>query len=176
MMGKYILRNGLISGCIMVAFFLFTFKSGINDKISYRAAELMGYIGMIVSLMTIVLAILQYKRDNNGITFGKALGLGLGISVIAGLMFGVFTVLLYTVISPGLGDELVLKYLEQMEQNGATPEALATAKEQMMAMQSGLMGNPLFQGALMAVTVVLVGLVVSLINAMVFSFSGRRKA
>lgn len=173
-MVRSIILYGLLSGAIMVSLFLGTFLSGLDDQVSYRTAELIGYISMIISLLMIMVATLKYRKQHHGISFKQAFGLGVGISVVAGVIFGIFTVVLYTVISPELSDELMVKYLQQLENSGLSAAEMEQAKQQIESINDGPFGHPIIQGAIMGITVWLVGLVMSTINAMVFSFGAKR--
>ncbi|MCB9231343.1 MAG: DUF4199 domain-containing protein [Bacteroidia bacterium] len=161
---KNALKFGLIMGTAMVFVFLISFYA-LGGNLNYSMSEVVGYASMIISVSVgIVLTHRVIRRENqeNGLSYGKAFLSGLTVSAVAGFVFGIFTILLYTVIDPDLNEKLTQGYMEQMKKGGATQAQLDAMTEQMKNLPD-FYTNPVFQGALMFVTVLLIGIFLSLI-------------
>lgn len=148
------LRYGLYGATLMVL--LFTAMQVIgNEQIPYHTAELIGYITIFLSLSFVFFGIRAYRDQQNGgsITFGKALQVGVGISLFPSIAMGLLTVILFLV----KGDAMMEYYTKNMP----------VAEQQQMQANLALYSNPFFQGAVMFLTVFLIGLVIAIVAAMV---------
>src|ERR1043165_378707 len=88
-MKKIILTYGLIAGAIVSAMMLISMPLYNKGLISLDYGELIGYTTMVIALSMVFFGIKSYRDDhqNGAITFGKALQVGLLISVIATVMY-----------------------------------------------------------------------------------------
>lgn len=167
-MGKRSLISGLIAGGIMVAIFLLThflFMKNFNAEM-WTFGEILGYSSMIIALSTIFFGIKTYRDKVLGgkISFGKAFGLGLGISTVASVIFGIYIYILYTIISPGLSGKLIEIYREKIRTSGQTQEIIAQQLAQFEA-EAQMWNNPVLQSFVMLVTVFMLGILISLVCA-----------
>ncbi|MBR9919404.1 MAG: DUF4199 domain-containing protein [Bacteroidetes bacterium] len=153
------LRYGLIGGSILLILGILT--GLFLTPAGYRAAEIGGYVSILAACSMIFFGI-RYYRDNvneGRLKFGEALKLGMLISLIPSLVMFIGTALLIHF----WGDGFVDWTMEYMEANLA-PEELAKQKEAMASM-GNLATNPFFQGGVMFLTVLLIGLVISVLSA-----------
>src|SRR5687768_15456054 len=99
-MKKTVLKFGLYSGITILALFLvsYTFMKGA----SFEIQEVMGYTSMFAALLFVFFGIKSYRDKENGgyIGFGQALGLGLLITLIPALAFGIFDALYVAYVYP----------------------------------------------------------------------------
>lgn len=85
---KIILRYGVIGGLI-VGIALFAVTLGVGQDPGSPWSYLVGYLTMLIGLSTIFIAIKRHRDTGLGgvIRFWPALGIGIGISFIAGIFY-----------------------------------------------------------------------------------------
>lgn len=163
-------KYGSIAGVIMVVVFFLPFLifKGQDLYNFFLVGEIIGYSTMILSLLFVFFGIRSYRDSELGgmITFGKAFATGLLITLVASIIFGLFTVLLYTVISPNLGNEMIEFYKRSIMESGQ-PQQIIDKQIAEMEAQRGLFNNAAFNGFLMFATVFLIGMVVALISSFI---------
>lgn len=156
---RVILFYGVIGGLIVAAPMLLGLTFIVQD---YNLAMFVGYAIMLVALSTVFIAIKDYRDKTLGgvIKFLPALGIGLGITLVAGLFYaGGFE--LYLLISgSNHADDLMAQMVAAERAKG---DAAAIANMENMQV---MYRNPLFR---MAVSLFMefapVGIVVSVISA-----------
>lgn len=147
------LKYGLISGAPMVVLSWANFF--LTKELSYRIAEIGGYITIVIAL-TIVFFGIRHYRDHvkEGIvSFKSALTMGLLISLIPAFFMLVST----TIFMATMGGQWMDWALANM------PEAQRTQYES----APPWMFNPIFQGFVMFGTVFVIGVIISAISAFV---------
>lgn len=164
-MKKTVLKFGLYGGLLIITLFLCSYS--FMDSISYSMQEVFGYLSMFIALIFVFFGIKSYRDKENGgkISFGKALGLGILITLIPALAFGIFDAIYVTYIYPEFFDNYYAMSLEQLS-NAYTGEELAAKIAEMDAMMV-YAKNPLFTFGLMFFTVFILGFIVSLISSMI---------
>jgi len=167
-MRKNIFKYGIYAGGIMsVLFFLFhiLFMKILDEKM-WSIGEIIGYSFMVLSLAAIFFGIKSYRDKvlNGKIAFGKAFLLGLGISVVASLIFGLYTFFLYNVIQPDLSSKMIEMYREKIRTSGQAQEIIT---KQLAEFESEAVqwSNPVAQVLLMVFTVLPLGILISLVSA-----------
>lgn len=152
-MKKYTIRYGLYSATLLIILFALTWVIG-GTSLGYRTSEVLGYLSMLLALSLIFFGIRTYKNEHLGgrISFGRAFKMGALTALIPALGFFLYTIVFFKVAGP----EFTAYALENM------PEE---QKEQ-MAGNMDLFLNPVFQGAIMFLTVFFMGLLVSLVAAL----------
>ncbi|MBN8570352.1 MAG: DUF4199 domain-containing protein [Ignavibacteria bacterium] len=169
-MTRQSLKYGSIAGIIMAVIFFIPFVlfKGQDLYNFFLVGEIIGYSTMILSLLFVFFGIRSYRDVELGgvITFGKAFITGLFITLIASIIFGIFTILLYTVISPNLGNEMIEFYKRSIVESGQAKDII-DAQISEMESNRGLYNNAAFNGFLMFATVFLIGAVVALISSFI---------
>ena len=113
----------------------------------------------------IILAIRQFKQEAGSISFNQAFKIGLGISLLGGLGFGLFSIGYMEVA----GEEFFESFYEQAKIN---PEIAPYSLESFEAFMADMKAeNPLytssfFQGVVMFFTVFLIGVVISILSSL----------
>ena len=99
-MKKSVLRYGGYSAAVLVI--LFVIGVALGEGLDYGIREVIGYASIILSLLFVFFGIKHYRdQENNGlISFGKGLVIGLLISVIASLAFGLIDLIYVRFINP----------------------------------------------------------------------------
>lgn len=153
---------GLLTGVI-----IFGLALTLGDNLSYSAQEIIGYGSMVASLSFIYFGIKHYRdKVNEGqISFAKGLVIGLLISALVGLGIGIVDYLYTTVINPDFSEEYLQRTLEIYESqfSGETLER----KKIELTQQMKDYGGSGFMAILMFITVVLIGLIMSIISSLI---------
>ncbi len=168
-MKTFIQKFGLISVAIIFGVNLISLAIFGTGESSYGIGELIGYSTIIIAELMILVAIGQYKKQNDGvISFGQAFKLGLGIATLGGLAFAIYNVIYVLVIDP-LFNERYFAYQNDLDMNAAdfAEQYAAFAAEQ------GFFLSIPFQTFLMFMTVFLIGLIISVIGGLVFQSKGK---
>lgn len=159
---RQILIYGVIGGLIVAVPMLF----GVQMSVPAPYSELVGYSIMVVAFSTIFIAVKQYRDSVLGgvIKFLPALGIGLGISVVAGLFYaGAWEIIMAQ--NPGMMDGYFASAIEKARATAGTAaeiQAEVDKAEQMRAAYT----NPLFRMTFSFVFEILpVGVIISLISA-----------
>lgn len=163
------LKYGIISGLIAIVIMGLSYVSGIQDRLTYTQAEMLGFLSMILSLLVVILAILEVRRKQGGnITFGKALGTGMLVALIGGMIFGAGIALMMTLQGDQYMTDLMIKAKEGV-MSSDMPEAekqMQLAQMEMMGGKDSLFTKPWFNGVLMFGHVIVIGFIISLITAL----------
>ena len=153
---------GLILGAVIFGLAL-TFGNGL----SYTAQEIIGYGSMVASLSFVYFGIRHYRDNVNdgNVSFGKALLIGVLISTFVGFGVGLIDYLYTTVINPDFAEEYLAKTLASYE-TLYSGEELTTKKAELTKQMEDYGGSG-FMATLMFMTVLLIGLIVSIISALI---------
>jgi hypothetical protein len=165
-MKKTILIFGLISGAIstlmMVVSMLFA------DKIGFDRGYVVGYTAIVLSFLLVYFGIRSY-RDNVGngqITFAKGFAVGISITLISCLCYVVSWEILYFQFMPDFMDKYGAHMVEKLKASGATAATIQT-KVQDLEKLKVMYKNPLFNAATTFIEPFPVGLVITLLSALI---------
>ena len=161
------LRYGAVAGGIIVAVLI----AGIvatgehQTQSSIFSTEWFGYTVMLVALSTIFLAIRDYRNNKLGgvIKFLPALGLGLSISVIAGLAYVAGWELYLYATHYSFTDHYAAMIVEHARRAGSSPAEAAAAAQSFR----DTYGNPLMRVPMTFLEIFPVGVLIALISAAV---------
>lgn len=169
-MKKIVLTFGLISGLVMSV--LMMLQLSFMDSIGFDRGEVVGYTTMVLSFLLIYFGVRTY-RDNVGgtVRFGRALVVGLLISVVASTIYVATWELITSRLHPDFMAQYGAYQLQKARAEGATEEAIAAKKAEMDRMLE-MNKNPAINAALVFLEPIPVGLIVALVTAGVLS---RRK-
>ncbi|UII77255.1 DUF4199 domain-containing protein [Flagellimonas sp. HMM57] len=164
-MKKTVFKFGMYGAVAISALFLTSWLA-LSD-LSFSTQEVLGYISIILSLCFVYFGIKSYRdTENNGkISFKKALIIGVLISLIVSIIFGILDVFYIKVINPDFTAEYYESSIETMK--ASLPKMEFEAKLAEMESQKALFANPLFSFAIMATTVFVIGFIISLISALI---------
>ena len=116
-MKRIVIIYGLIAGAVVSAFMSTTMLLAANDEKVHTGISSMvvGYLGMLISFALIFVAIKSYRdKQNNGIiSFGKALGMGLLISLIASTLYVITWAIVYQNFLPDYMDKYCAAMIEE---------------------------------------------------------------
>ncbi|WP_142784797.1 DUF4199 domain-containing protein [Changchengzhania lutea] len=153
---------GLLAGLLVFAAAVF-FGKGL----SYSTQEVIGYTAMVAALSFVFFGIKHYRDQvNHGkISLGKALVIGLLISVLVGIGVGITDYIYTTMINPDFVSEYLEANLSMME-NTLPPEEFQVKKVELTKQMEDY-GSSSFMALLMWFTVVLIGFIISLISGLI---------
>jgi hypothetical protein len=165
-MKKIVLTFGLISGAILSLMMIVTIP--FMDRIGFDRSEIIGYTTMVLSFLMVYVGIRSYRENIGGgaITFGRAFGVGLLITVVSCVCYVVtWEILFFNVASV---HDFMNKYasymVEKAKAAGATPEQIREQVQQIEKFRE-MYKNPLFNAATTFIEPLPIGLLISLISA-----------
>ena len=164
-MKKTILRYGVYGAITIMALFMASLYAG--EGLDYTTQEVIGYASMLISLSFVFFGIKHFRdRVNNGVvSLGKAIVIGLVISLITALAFGILDFVYVKYLNPGFMEEYYTNNLAQLQES--LPAAEFEVKKAELESQKELFMNPVMSFVLMSMTVLVIGFVVSLISGLI---------
>jgi hypothetical protein len=171
-MKKIIYTYGVISGLIAAG--LMTLAMIMKDRMEYSTAMVVGYTNMILALSLIFFAIQSYKKNHGNISFGKCFRIGLGITAICSLFYVIAWAIVYNTLMPNYMEDYSRYTIEKMQKAGSSETAIKAAVEE-MKYYAELYKNPVFFVLFTLLEIVPVGLIVSLIAALVEKFKTKKQ-
>jgi len=166
-MKRIVLTFGLIAGAIMAAMMAITMP--FHDRISPSNGMVIGYTTMVLAFLLVFFGIRSY-RDTVGagkISFGRALGVGLLIMLIASACYVVTWEIIYFNFLPDFGERYAAHAAESLRHSGKPPEQIQEEIEQMTKMMTLYKNNIFFNLAITFSEPLPVGLVMTLISALI---------
>ncbi len=164
---RYALVYGALSGAVAIVLIILTVVLDLPDHLH---SEWFGYLLMLVSLSMIFVGVKRYRDLERGgvVRFLPALGVGLGIAVVAGLFYVVGWEIFLATTDSNFIDRYMAEYtaglVRDMQAEGAAPAAIQARIAEMRAMAESYK-NPLFRVPITFVEIFPVGLVVALVSA-----------
>ncbi len=106
-MKKTVIKFGIYSFITGIVLFLSALV--LAQDLSYGAQEVLGYTSMVVSVCFVYFGIKNYRdKENNGtISFGKALTIGMLITLFAALGFGIIDFIYTAFINPDFVEQFM---------------------------------------------------------------------
>ncbi len=164
---KTSLKWGVISGAVMTALLLVSlFFFPENDPAYFSSAENYGYASIIASLAVIYLALddKSLGADGANVTIWQKILVGSGASVVAGVIFGFYNLIYTSYMNPEFLDAYYNYYISQLPvQSG--PEFERQVAE--LEAQKAIFVAPVTQFSVMAATVVMIGIPLSVVMAFI---------
>ncbi|NKI30830.1 DUF4199 domain-containing protein [Croceivirga thetidis] len=164
-MKKTIIKYGAFGAIAICVLFLLSWY--VMDDLSFASQEVLGYASMIIALLFVFFGIKHYRdNENNGkVAFKKALTIGVLISLITAVVFGILDVIYTEVLNPTFMDDYYNASVEQMKVSMSPEEFKVKLAE--LESQKELFTNPLFSFGLMTMTVFVIGFIISLISSLI---------
>lgn len=167
-MKKTVLTFGLIAGAVLSAMMLLTIP--FMDRIGYDRGEILGYTTMVLAFLLVFFGVRSYRDNVAGGTvgFGRAFAVGALIVVVAAVCYVATWQLIYYVITPDFGTQMVAHAIAEARASGGTPAEIA---EQVARIEryAEWFRNPVLNAAVAFIEPLPVGLVISLVSAGILS-------
>jgi hypothetical protein len=172
-MKRNVLVFGLISGLLISVFTVCT-MAWCYQKGNSGGSMVMGFSAMILALSLMFVAVKNYRDKYNGgfVSFGKALQIGLLISLIASAMYTISWAIEYHYFMPDWLDKYNAHSIKALKNSGAGPAEIAEKTKEILAM-SNLYKNPLYFVFFTFIEIFPVGVIVSLITALILKRSNK---
>lgn len=165
-MKNTVLKFGIYSAIAITVLFLIGWFIGKGLDLGYSAQEVVGYASILVSLSFVFFGIKHFRdKENNGqVSFKKALVIGLLISLFASIAFGLVDIA-YRYINPDFITEYYTHQVTALENSlsGVELEAALTKMNE----EKELFSSTGISFLIMALTVFMIGVIVSLISSLV---------
>ncbi len=166
-MKRNILVFGSISGIIvgtLMALSLFWANQGHDIK----EGMLLGYASMVIALSLIYVGVRNFRdKYNDGVvSFTQALKLALGITVIASTIYVAVWLIEFYVFIPDFMDKYTASHIQQIKSGGLSPADLQKQVVDMERMRDSYDHNPLVVIFYTYIEIVPVGLIISLLSAL----------
>jgi hypothetical protein len=162
---KTILTWGLVAGLVVgVPMFVITLTLGGHIGGAY--GMLVGYLTMLVALSAVFVGVKRYRdRELGGVIgFWPALGVGLGISIVAGVLYVVAWEITQSFLPMDFGAAFAKSYIEQQKAAGIAGDQLARVTAEMDEFTRNY-HNPLYRWPMTFIEIFPVGVLVSLVTA-----------
>jgi hypothetical protein len=158
--GKFAVNYGVILGLILVVIYALMYAT--NMLIEGTQWPMVLYY--IIFPAYLIYAIGQFKKlNNNFLTLSDALKVGVAAAVISGLVYAVFSIILFYVIDTELMNKMMEVAKEKLYENPNMTSEMVESSMSMMEQFSG----PIFGSAIWIALSALFGLIYSLIGGMV---------
>ena len=164
---KNIIKYGSISGLIIVASWFATYFISGGD-LHFGGSEVLGYLVMLLALTAVFLGV-KNKRDSEAqstFTFKEGFLTGLGIVVVASIIY----VVGWMIYMPNFAPDFVDKYAASQIELIQSSDAAQSEKETQISELKSSMENykkPHVMAAFTFIEIFPVGLIVALISALV---------
>jgi hypothetical protein len=164
-MRKTVIKYGLYS--FLAAAVLFLMALLLGKGLSYSVQEVIGYTSMVVSLVFVYFGIKHYRdNENEGkLSFGKALLIGFLISLFAGVGFGIVDYIYTAWINPDFAQDYLAGVTADMK--ATLPADEFEKQKAALEQQMEQYGGSGFWAFIMFATVVMIGLILSLLSALI---------
>lgn len=162
-----IVRFGSLYGlALVISFYASHLVLGTNPD-NLTKGEIVGYSIMLISSLAVVMGIKDFKQKRVPAPLGfiGALGVGLGISLIASHIFALYNWLYLEFINPTFTATYV-QYSEQKIRSSNLEPLVMEQQLKELAQYADLMSNNFTQSMVMFATVFIIGLLVSLVGAL----------
>ncbi|NDE28738.1 MAG: DUF4199 domain-containing protein [Flavobacteriia bacterium] len=156
-----ILTYGLILGGISVAFNLMLYFLDMH----YQQNAAAGYVGIALMIGVLMYAFIVFKKHNEGyLSLSEALKIGLGISLIAGLIGVLYAFVLTEFLDPDMMNKALDLQFEKMrvENPEMSQEQLDMSRE-----MADKFSSPLIRSAFQLIGALFIGFIISLIGGLI---------
>jgi Protein of unknown function (DUF4199) len=175
-MKRIVLIFGIISGVISSAMMLSMLL--VLDRIGFDKGEILGYTMMVVSFLMVFFGIRSYRENVGGgkISFGRAFSIGILITIISCAFYVITWEFVYFKIAPDFADKYAAYVVDKARTSGASEQAIDAKIEEMKQFKA-MYDKPLFNAAITFMEPLPVGLLITLISAVILrKKKGRQEA
>ena len=162
---RYILIYGVIAGALVgVPMSIMTLTMSGQAMMHY--GMLVGYLTMLIALSAVFLAIKRHRDVDLGgvIRFWPALALGLGVSVVAGVIYVIAWEASCAIAHADFAGAYARAMIAEQEAKGVSGAALARFRAEMEQFKVQY-ANPLYRWPMTFAEIFPVGVIVSLVSA-----------
>jgi hypothetical protein len=172
---KTIITFGLISG--VISSLLMVCSIPFINRIGFDRSLILGYTSIVLSFLAVFFGIRSY-RDNvsdGHVTFGKAFGVGICITLISCVFYVATWEVLYATVFPDFMDKYSAYMISKAQASGASAQAVQAKIDEMQQMKV-MYANPLYNVLMTFIEPFPVGLLITLISAAVLRKKARTES
>ena len=165
-MKKIVLVFGSIAGVIVGGMFFATYPLHENGILTPEYGMLVGYTTMIIALSLIFFGVKSYRDNqlNGAISFGKAFGVGLLITLVAGVIYALTWEVMFNTLASDYLQKFNAYSLQKMKDAGASVAELAVKQKEMKEFDE-MYKNPIVRFGFTLAEISPVGILISLVSA-----------
>ena len=167
-MKKIVIVCGLISGAIISTTMGIGMYMCTKNPTNYEHSMFVGYASMLLCFSLIFVGIKIYRDKHNGgiITFGKAFKMGILMALIASAIYVATWAVEYNTFASGFMENYTAHMISKAKASGMSQEKINAQIAQMDWYKKNY-SNPVFFTLLTMAEIFPVGLIVSLISALI---------
>jgi hypothetical protein len=171
-MKKTVLIFGLISGAVAASLMFLTMP--FADRIGFDRGLIVGYTTIILSFLLVFFGIRSYRENIGGgaISFSRAFAVGILITLISCVCYVLAWEILYYKFMPDFAAKFTAHAIDRLKASGASAQAIQAKMEEMKNLKR-ILDNPLLNAAATFIEPFPVGLIITLISALILR---KRKA
>ena len=165
-MKKIVLTFGLLSGALSMSMMFVTMT--FIDAIGFDRGVFVGYTAIVISFLFVFFGIRSYRDNVNGgaITFGRALGVGLLITLISCAFYVGSWLVIERYFMPDFVDKFNAYAMDQLKASGASAAQIEAAVAEQAEFKRQY-ANPFIKAAFTLLEPLPVGLLITFISAVV---------
>lgn len=165
-MKKVVLTFGLLSGAVVAV--LMSINTVFAEQIGFDRAVFVGYTTILASMLFVYFGTRSYRDNVLGgrITFGRAFGVGILITLISCAFYVAAWLVLYYNFMPDFGDKYGAYLVESVRARGGSQAEIDDMIKQANDAKA-MLANPMINAAVTFTEPFPVGLLVTLISAAV---------
>lgn len=174
-MKKVALIYGGIAGLITGGMFFIMHPS--DGQIDFEGSEVGGYVTMIVALTAIFFAV-KHHRDktlNGKISFGKAFGVGLLVTLVASVIYVASWETYSATIGGDFADQYMAFIQQELGEQAKSDEKIQEEIEATAEMMEMYKNNAAYRIGLTFIEIFPIGFIISLFTAIAFAFLLKKK-
>jgi hypothetical protein len=173
-MKRTIIAFGGIAGLVMGVFIFFL--GWLNEKSPGHVGNLIvGYAVQVVAFAFIFVGVKNFrdKFNHGSVSFGKAFRIGLGITLIGSTIYVLVWLVDYYVFVPDFMDKYAAHLLKEARDSGAS-QAIVDKKVAQVNWMKEMYKNPFFVVLMTYAEILPVGIIISLLTALILKRKGAR--
>lgn len=161
---RYSLTYGGLAGAVLGLFIAVV--GLLHERVAWVATTAFGYSVMLVAMSFIFVGVKRYSDVEGGgvIGFGRALGIGLLIALIAGIAYALMWEIYLAATHYRFMDEYIAKMVRDAHASGKSAAEIAKISADMDSMRT-MYANPLIRVPMTFAEVAPVGVVVAIVSA-----------
>lgn len=165
-MKKIVLVYGAMAGAIAGGMLFISTSLLLDEILTFDSGTLVGYTTMVVALSLIFFGVKSYRDQQLGgaITFGKALGVGVLITLVASCLYALAWEVCYHTVATGFMDRMTDYYMQEKRGQGATAAELEEYAGKINEM-AVMYQNPFIRFGMTVMEILPVGAVLALLSA-----------
>lgn len=166
-MKKTAFRFGMYGVYALVLFFLVEWLIFRNDSKDFGFREVVGWAGILLSTIFVYFGLKYFRdRQNNGsLSFGEGLKLGILLTLLPAIAFGIFNVVYILWLDPNFLDTYYNSQVEELR--NTIPLAEQDSKIKAVQEEKEMFTNPFVQFIVMFLSVFIVGFIVTIISTLI---------